>query len=100
MIDAQRSKINEDIALSGSQRSKIAKEIELYGTTKDKTIQDTLLVEKQITRTTEELSILRQRKLTEEAQSRDVVYGETVTGILGKQRQVYKAQADGFSRDA
>lgn len=47
-----------------------------------------------------ETGLLGQKKLTEEAQIKDVVSGSTVVGVVGKQKDLYSKQAEGFLRDA
>lgn len=58
--------------------------------------QYTLSVE----RTNAELAILEQKLYTEQAQTMTQVNGSTVTGVLGKQMDLFQAQTDGFARDA
>ena len=47
-----------------------------------------------------ETGLIGQKKLTEEAQIKDVVSGSTVVGVVGKQKDLYSKQAEGFLRDA
>jgi len=47
-----------------------------------------------------ETGILDQRAVSEEAQTKDVVGGLAVGGIIGKQMALYENQADGYIRDA
>lgn len=47
-----------------------------------------------------EIALLQQKKFTEEAQILDTVNSNPVAGIIGKQKGLYTAQTDGFSRDA
>lgn len=51
-------------------------------------------------KTEAETELLRTKKFTEQAQYVDVVNGEPVVGIIGKQKNLYQAQTDGFKRDA
>lgn len=68
--------------------------------------QAALLVEQasatnaQIAKFAAETALLEQKKLTEEAQINDTVSGQSVAGVLGKQKALYTAQTDGFQRDA
>jgi hypothetical protein len=55
---------------------------------------------KQQQKTDNESALLAQKKASEEAQIRDVVNGAPVAGAMGKQQALYKAQTDGFARDA
>lgn len=47
-----------------------------------------------------ETQLLAQKKYTEQAQIIDIVNGLNVDGVIGKQKGLYQAQTDGFSRDA
>lgn len=51
-------------------------------------------------KTEAETELLRVKKFTEQAQYIDNVNGLPVVGIIGKQKNLYQAQTDGFSRDA
>lgn len=62
------------------------------------------LVGNQIKKTNAEVTLLAQKGYTEEAQTRDLV-GKApdeydVVGVIGKQKNLYQRQADGFLRDA
>jgi len=54
----------------------------------------------QLTKTQAEIDLLNQKKFTEEAQIKDLVDGSSVEGLVGKQKELYTRQADGFLRDA
>ena len=47
-----------------------------------------------------EAALINQKKLTEEAQTEDIVDGSSVVGVIGKQKDLYTAQTSGFARDA
>lgn len=47
-----------------------------------------------------EIALLAQKLLTEKAQILDVVDGNSVAGLIGKQNTLYGRQSDGFLRDA
>lgn len=79
LTQAQIDKVNADIALTNAQLT---------------------LTNKQIEKTETEKSVLTQKLFTEEAQIKDVVDGNTVTGLIGKQKDLYTRQADGFLREA
>lgn len=55
-----------------------------------------LLVQEQKAKTTSEISLLDQKTVTETAQTVD----GTVTGVVGKQKDLFTAQTAGFTRDA
>jgi len=68
--------------------------------------ENTLIQSQNLTEITKELkldseiALLDQKTLTEEAQIRDTVDTVAVTGLVGKQKELYAAQTDGFARDA
>jgi len=47
-----------------------------------------------------EITLLNQKRLTEQAQILDTVDGNPVTGVIGRQKTLYLAQENGFARDA
>ncbi len=47
-----------------------------------------------------EKDILEQRLLTEVAQTKDTIDGQPVGGVIGKQKELYSNQAEGYLRDA
>ena len=47
-----------------------------------------------------ETSLLDQKRYTEEAQTKDTANGIAVVGLVGKQKDLYTAQEEGFARDA
>lgn len=51
-------------------------------------------------KTAEELLLITQKTRTEAAQILDTVDGNSVVGVIGKQKTLYQAQTDGFARDA
>lgn len=51
-------------------------------------------------KTDAEVSLLNQKRETELAQVSDVVATGTVVGVIGKQKNLFQKQADGFDRDA
>jgi hypothetical protein len=58
------------------------------------------LLEAQILKTHAETALLIAKKNTEDAQIVDAVNGSDVVGLVGKQKNLYQKQADGFDRDA
>lgn len=53
-----------------------------------------------ISKIAKEIEVLEQKRITETAQTADMVNGEVVSGTVGKQKALYEAQTDGFKRDA
>lgn len=58
------------------------------------------LIGGQLTKITNEGLLLVQKVETEKAQTSDTVTAGTVAGVIGKQKDLYAAQTDGFARDA
>lgn len=100
VLDKQALKIAEDILLSTSQRTLNTSQNSLLVEQTAKTTQEKLLVTSNITKTDKETAVLEQRRKTEEAQIKDVVDGVSVTGVLGKQKDLYAKQTAGYDRDA
>jgi len=59
-----------------------------------------VLLDAQAIKINSEISLLKQKKLTEEAQIKDTVAGVAVVGVIGKQKALYAQQTLGFLRDA
>lgn len=79
LLDAQKLKIEQEVDNLAAQE---------------------LIIPKQGTKIDSEVALLGQKKFTEEAQILDVVNGSSVVGTVGKQKNLYQAQTDGFARDA
>jgi septal ring factor EnvC (AmiA/AmiB activator) len=86
MVEAQTAQANKQVEVLNAQLLNIPKEGEL--------------IDKQVLKTESETTFLAQRIKTEKAQILDVVDGVAVLGVLGKQKDLYAAQTDGFARDA
>lgn len=128
LLTAQVAKVTTDTAYVVAQQTKVAPEVELLNAQKAKIERDTLFIDKeelkilsdiartdketlnliaqnslitqQIIKSDAEADILIQKKLTEQAQIMDIVAGNEVTGVIGKQKALYGAQTEGFARDA
>jgi hypothetical protein len=61
--------------------------------------ENTSIIKGQL-KTDSEIQILDQKYLTELAQVEDLIQGQPVTGILGRQAKLYENQAEGYIRDA
>jgi len=120
---SQRLKIDAEISLLGSEQTKITQEIALMaqratnlGAEKLKIDAETALLTARLTSETNqatvlanqankilaEIDLLVEKRWTERAQYSDTSgAGSTaVTGVIGKQKELYTAQKDGFARDA
>lgn len=63
-------------------------------------VKDRAVKDAQIAKLGAEKELLTEKKYTEQAQRVDIVNGLPVAGVIGKQKNLYQAQTDGFSRDA
>ena len=100
LVNKQIDKLSEDIIASSAQRAQLTKQGNLLDAQTLKAAQDTAAVLASIGKINKEVEVLDQRKATEKAQIADTVDGASVTGVLGKQKNLYQAQTDGFARDA
>jgi len=87
--DKQADLIASQILQANEQTSLVTKQI--------------TLADEQLLKVTAEKELLNQKKTTEEAQTVDIVNPDGVTpvaGIVGKQKELFSKQTDGFIRDA
>ena len=107
LLKQQVIKLTSEVALTDKQLDILtAQEANTIANT-NSTIQNTAnallsgdLISEQILKTSSEVAILQQKKFTEEAQILDTVNGAAVSGVIGKQKELYQNQAEGFLRDA
>ena len=78
-VGAQKAVLSTQEALNNQQAAKISADI---------------------LKSNSEKSLLDQKRFTEEAQILDTVNSNLVQGVVGKQKDLYTRQADGFIRDA
>jgi hypothetical protein len=100
LVNKQIDKLSEDVIASTAQRAQLTKQGLLVDAQTTKATQETAAVLAGVTKINKEVEVLDQRKATEKAQTADTVDGVAVTGVLGKQKNLYQAQTDGFARDA
>ncbi len=62
--------------------------------------QQTIVAQGQASKLGSEKSLLDQKTFTEQAQTQDTVNSLAVTGLVGKQKELYGRQSDGFLRNA
>lgn len=86
MVEAQTAQANKQVEVLNAQLVNIPKEGQL--------------IDKQVLKAQSETDFLAQRIKTEKAQILDVVDAVNVSGVIGKQKDLYQAQSDGFLRDA
>lgn len=109
LVQAQEAKINQDIVQSQQvvtnlvqERLKLIAETSLTTRNEANALLTADVIVQQEAKLTSEVELLSQKKLTEEAQILDRVTGAVadVVGVIGKQKDLYAAQKDGFERDA
>lgn len=100
ILDKQAAVLDEQVLSSQKGRETADVQIALTTAQKLKVDSDVLVNQAGIQKANKEVEVLQQRKLTEQAQILDSVDGVPVTGILGKQRELYGQQIEGYKRDA
>lgn len=106
--NAQKSKIDNETILTSNQSIEIlastVRNDALSASNISKNTTDTarndLIATSQIDKATSEKALLDQKKFTEEAQILDTVNAVAVAGLVGKQKELYTNQAEGFIRQA
>ena len=93
-------KSTEEVLLITAQTGKVNAEIILLGSQNDKIDQEILRIVEEVIKVRNEGGLILQKTYTEEAQISDTAGGGSVTGVVGKQKDLYTAQTDGFTRDA
>jgi hypothetical protein len=78
------------------EKLKISAETTLLTHKSTTEVDSDLLVQKEITKATAEIALLNQKTVSEVAQTVD----GSVTGVIGKQKELFAAQTAGFARDA
>lgn len=99
-IDQQTANLTAEAANIPKQGAKIDSEKALTDQQTANALTTNTTLVKQQTKLDSEVALLDQKKLSEEAQILDTVDGNSVEGVIGKQKALYSAQTDGFSRDA
>lgn len=83
-----------------SEELKIDAETSLITQNRSNAVTQNTVLTSQKSKLDSEKSLLDQKKVTEEAQTKDTAGGSTVAGSIGKQKLLYAAQTEGFTRDA
>lgn len=91
---------SKQIEVMTSQITTQAAQVTLTNQQVINTTNENTTITKQQLKLDSEVAVLNQKKDTEEAQTKDVVNGISVSGILGKQAALYGQQTDGYKRDA
>ena len=107
LIDAQTAKLLSEDDLVAQQLLKLIAEEALLNKQLTKLVVDITnagkegnVLDKQVVKLTEEADLLDRKRASEAAQTADTVDGQPVGGVIGKQKDLYIAQTEGFARDA
>lgn len=114
LVDAQvavqaKTLLIQDEQIASAQKDLLVKDAQIALSDSNKLLTDqqtsnaltqNTQISTQTTKISAEKDILLQRVVSEEAQTKDVVDGQPVGGIIGKQMALYENQADGYIRDA
>ncbi len=112
VLDAQKAQIAQQTLNAVSENLSIVAKTDLTEKqAANEVIQSTVLVAQEcklraefdltmntVTKTTGEIALLAQKVITEKAQTQSM--GIDADSVVGKQKNLYQAQADGFARDA
>jgi len=98
LLDAQQAQLVQQTALGKQQTLNAEVEGRVMEATVCKLKAEYDLLLEQRLKTTEETGLLAQKKVTERAQT--VGAGVDDDSVVGRQKMLYKAQTDGFQRDA
>lgn len=98
LLDAQEAQLIQQTALGAQQTLNAEVEGRVLESTVCKFKAEYDLLQEQRLKTTEETGLLAQKKVTERAQT--VGAGVDDDSVVGRQKMLYKAQTDGFTRDA
>ncbi len=97
---AEIPKVAAEIALIENQILQISAQVQLTEQQRSNLIAEALNIPKQGNLLDKQVTLMDQKTKTEEAQIKDIIDGQPVVGIIGKQKTLYERQADGFLRDA
>jgi DNA integrity scanning protein DisA with diadenylate cyclase activity len=100
VLEVEKNKTTAEVSLVNAQTSQSDKQTEVLTAQLLNIPKEGQLIDKQVLKAQSETDFLEQRIFTEQAQIKDVVDGASVVGVIGKQKELYQAQADGFVRDA
>lgn len=98
LADAQRRKVEEEILLVKQQTANAVIEATVLTAQKCKLDAEFDVLQAQKLKVTSETGLMNQKINTEKAQT--VALGVDEDSVIGRQKQLYLAQRDGFTRDA
>ena len=98
ILVAQKCKLDAEYDNLLANKTKTLNESALIVQNTAKTIQETLLIDGQTAKSSAETSLLAQKVATEKAQI--LALGVDDNSVVGRQKELYAAQTNGFTRDA
>lgn len=100
LIDKQMAQIDAEVALTEQRLLTEVENTKVQAANALNAQTQNLLLLQQIEKVKAELEVLAEQKFNAQAQRLDTVNGQPVAGSIGKQKELYQAQIDGFTRDA
>ena len=98
LAELQKCVITEECEQLKAQTCKLKAEYDLIIINKSKATQETKVLENQYSKLEQEIDLLAQKKITEMAQTDNLVVDPN--SVIGVQNQLYKVQKEGFLRKA
>jgi len=100
LLTIEKTKTTAEVLLVESTVNESIKKVEVLAAQVLNIPKEGALIDKQVLKADAETTFLGQRIKTEKANILDVIDGQAVFGILGKQKELYTEQAKGFATDA
>lgn len=100
ILTVEKTKTAAEVNLVNASVDETNKKVEVLDAQLDNIPKEGLLLDKQVLKTNAETVFLDQRLKTEKSQIVDLVDGTAVTGVIGKQKELYVAQTKGFATKA
>lgn len=100
VMDKQIEQSTAEIALINARILTEAENTKLVTANANNAVKQGQVLDAQIAKLNKEIEVLTEQKWNAQAQRLDTVDGRTVAGSIGKQKELYSAQINGFERDA
>lgn len=100
VMDKQLEQTTAEIALINQRLLTEVENTKLVTANADNAVKQGALIDAQVQKVQKELEVLDEQKWNAQAQRLDTVNGVPVAGSIGKQKELYDAQINGFERDA
>lgn len=100
VMDKQLEQTTAEITLLNQRLLTEAENTKLVKANADNAVKQGALIDAQVQKVQKELEVLEEQKWNAQAQRLDTVNGVAVAGSIGKQKELYSAQINGFERDA